>query len=240
VAFFTWHGSKDDLLAQIKILHQHKHHLRLNIVCGSEANFLDVHMENDNGRLYTNVHHKLTTQPYVLPYVFGHAQVIYSNWLRAALVRAARYCSSVRGFDQERIYIEMTFLVNGYSLEFVRSRIKQFFFHYDVTVLNLNLDQVLYDTLRRRVFRQIDQEQYLFEKNQTFKDSDHYYQAYYLFEWGPRRQFNKDFNELWIKFVKESRELTSINAKMVFQTKHQHSLNALLARQKPSLTTTVS
>ncbi|CAF4337030.1 unnamed protein product, partial [Rotaria magnacalcarata] len=37
-----------------------------------------------------------------------------SHWLRSSLIRAVRYCTTIEDFNQERIYLEMTYLANGY------------------------------------------------------------------------------------------------------------------------------
>ena len=74
-------------------------------------------------------------QSYTLPYVIGHPKMQYSNWIRSALIHAVCYCTSVDDFNQERIYIELTCLANGYSDCFVESRIAHFYDYFSVETL---------------------------------------------------------------------------------------------------------
>jgi hypothetical protein len=88
----------------------------LRIHIDTSVSYLNAYIANQNGRLYTRVYNDSAIQPYILPYVVGHSKVNHSDWIRTALLRAVCYCSSVEDFNQERIYIELTCLVNGYSL----------------------------------------------------------------------------------------------------------------------------
>ena len=134
-AFFTWNGTNGELRDVMKALDQQCVDIRVSMSIGVVAHFLDVHLYNHQGRLSTRVYHNPNTPPFVLPYASGHARLIHSNWFRAALVRAVRFCSAVEDFNQERIHIELTFLANGFSLAFVRSRLLQFFIHFDAVRL---------------------------------------------------------------------------------------------------------
>lgn len=233
-AFFTWNGTNDELRQTMKVLDQQCADIRVAVAMGPVANFLDVHLSNVQGRLLTRVHHSPNAPPFVLPYAFGHARLMHSNWFRAALVRAVRFCSTVEDFNQERIHIELAFLANGFSLVFVRSRIRQFFIHFDAVRLRISMDQPNYDLLRQKLLSSIDHEQYLFEQNEAFENEDCLTRLYYLYECGPRRQFNREFRRLWNDYFKNDRAIGAMRGKVLFTTKHRYSLNALLAKQKPS------
>ena len=105
---------------------------------GFKSQFLNAHIENQNGTLYSCVYHDPNSQKYTLPYVIGHPKVAHSHWFRSALIRAVRYCTSVFDFNQERIYLEITCLANGYSLEFIEQRINHFFTLFDATSLRVS------------------------------------------------------------------------------------------------------
>ena len=112
----------------MKVLDQQCADIRIAASIGSVANFLNVHLKNIQGRLLTRVYHDPNVPPFVLPYAVGHARLMHSNWFRAALVRAVRFCSTVEDFNQERIHTELTFLANAfrspsYNLAFSRSTI---------------------------------------------------------------------------------------------------------------------
>lgn len=218
----------------MKALDQQCVDIRVSMSIGLVVHFLHVHLNNNQGRLSTRVYHDPNTPPFVLPYAFGHARLIHSNWFRAALVRAVRFCSTVEDFNQERIYIELTFLANGFSLAFVRSRLLQFFIHFDAIRLRISMDQSNYRVLRKKLLDSIKQEQYLLEQNQLFENEDCLTRLHYLYQGGPRRTFNREFRRLWRDYFTGDRAITTMKGKILFTTKHLHSLNALLAKQKPS------
>ncbi|CAF5181921.1 unnamed protein product, partial [Rotaria magnacalcarata] len=96
------------------------HHLSFDIHIGKNLNYLDLYLENRHGLLYSRVHHQPNQQPYTLPYISkGNSIRKHSHWLRSSLKPAVRYCTTIEDFNQERIYLEMTCLANGYSVEFV-------------------------------------------------------------------------------------------------------------------------
>ncbi|CAF4305823.1 unnamed protein product, partial [Rotaria magnacalcarata] len=67
--------------------------------------------------------------------------------------RAIRYCTSIEDFNQERIYLEMTYLANGYSIDFIDKHIQHFFKFFDAKSLQqLPLDQGAYKKIRHRLF----------------------------------------------------------------------------------------
>ncbi|CAF1563519.1 unnamed protein product, partial [Adineta ricciae] len=111
-----------------------------------------AHIENQNGTLYSRVYYESTIQRYTLPYVIGHAKVVHSHWFRSALIRAVCYCTSVEDFQQERTYLELTLLINGYSLLFVETHVKHFFNHFHAQTLRFSRSQSAYDNFRQQWF----------------------------------------------------------------------------------------
>ena len=98
-----------------------KQNIQITYTIGLSTDFLDVHIENDHGTLKTSVFHKPAAEPYVLPFSSDHPRHIHINIPYEALLRAARYCSDVYAFDQERLHIEMTLLLNGYPPAFLKT-----------------------------------------------------------------------------------------------------------------------
>ena len=141
--FFTWNKKIDELVHLVKVIGNENTNLKLDVKIGLSANFLNTHIENRNGVLYSRVYHDSNMQQYTLPYVIGHSKVVHNHWLRSALIRAVRYCTSVHDFNQERIHIETTCLANGYSLEFIERRIDHFYTHFDAASLRLFLDHMI-------------------------------------------------------------------------------------------------
>ena len=88
---------------------------------------MNAYIENRQGHLCTRVHHDPTIQRYTLSYVTGHSKLAYRDWLQSSLMRAVCLCSSADDFMKERVYLEIIFLVNGYSLMFVETCVQYFF-----------------------------------------------------------------------------------------------------------------
>lgn len=206
--------------------------IHLQTFVGPTVHFLNAYVANRNGQLYTRVYHDPISQGYTLPYVIGHSKLNHSDWLRSALVRAVAYCSSVEDFQQERIYLQLTCLVNGYSLLFVESHIQHFFYYFTADNMRYYLDQTMFDKFRRRLFDFIDVQHELSNKNQRLDNNGSLIRLHYLYEIGPRCQFNQKFHNLWRKHFGNHPELSKENSLIVLTTKHLHSLNALLAQYK--------
>ena len=81
---------------------------------GSSVSFLDVLVENNDGTLATSVYHKPAAEPYVVPFTSDHSRHMFRNIIHTALLRAARYSSTLATFDNERRLIILVLLYNGY------------------------------------------------------------------------------------------------------------------------------
>ncbi len=196
-------------------------------------NFLNIHIKNQHGHIHTSVYHDSNCQSYVLPYVIhGHTSLIYGQYFRLSLIRAICYCSNVYDFDQERLYIELTFLVNGFPLQIIEDYVRKFFIKFNIQSLQTNLDQTIYHTFRKKLFLLMDEQQMLLEKNQQLENENRFFHFYYRYEWGPRREFNKQFQQLWSHYINEYPMLPRNLGKISLKTKYLHSLNTLLAQEK--------
>ncbi|CAF1451813.1 unnamed protein product [Adineta steineri] len=233
--FFTWNRSKNELCELLQIFGTQHSNIEFDIKIDSTVQFLDVHVSNYHGTLFTRVYHDSNSQQYTLPYVVGNSKRAHSHWLRSALIRAVRYCVSVYDFNQERFYLQATCLVNGYSLEFVDHRIRHFFKHFDgISLLSVS-NQDEYDKLRRRLMNHIgDQKEYNL-KNKELEKNNQLIRLNYLHEFGVKHEFNRQLKEIL------SKNLVNTNAPFERQqltinltTIHQYSLNGLLSQQKPS------
>ncbi|CAF1322835.1 unnamed protein product [Adineta steineri] len=233
--FFTWNRSTNALLEILQTFGSEHAHIEFDIKIDSTVQFLDVHVSNYHGTLFTRVYHDSNSQKYTLPYVIGNSRSAHSHWLRSALIRAVRYCISVYDFNQERLYLQATCLVNGYSLEFVDDRVRHFFKHFDGISLLSVLNQDEYDKLRRRLMNYIDEQKEYNLKNKELEKNKQLIRLNYLHEFGRKHEFNRQLKEILstnlvdkkIPFIKQ--QLT-INLKTI----HQYSLNGLLSQQKPS------
>jgi len=181
--------------------------------------------------LYSRVYHESNLQRYTLPYVVGHSQVIHSDWLRSALIRAVCYCSSINDFNHERIYLALTYLVNGYSLLFIETRIQHFFHYFKADTIRYCMDQTAYNKFRRQILGFVDVQHQISDKNQQFDCKGQLFRFNYLYQYGSRCRFRHEFHRLWSEYFINHPMFSVKTAKIVLTTKHLHSLNALLSRQ---------
>jgi hypothetical protein len=93
--------------------------IRVTVSIDFHVDILGTFIENRKDNLFTRVQHDANRQPFLLPYVTGHPRLMYRQWYRFALIRVGHYCMVWEGFEDERLRIELTFLVDGYSLHFV-------------------------------------------------------------------------------------------------------------------------
>ncbi|CAF0939119.1 unnamed protein product [Didymodactylos carnosus] len=101
--FMTSNMSISEIHRQLDWMNQKdEEHIRITYTVGSAADFLDVHIENHVGQLKTSVYRKPAAEPYVLSYASDHPRHVHANIPYEALLRAARLCSDVYAFDQER------------------------------------------------------------------------------------------------------------------------------------------
>ena len=118
----------------------------------SSVHYLNAYVENRQGQFYSRVYHDSGIQSYTLPYVMIHSKLAYSDWLGTALIRAICFCSSVQDFHQERIYLELTCLLNGLSLIFVETHVQHFFGYFHTPNMRYSTNQTSYEKLRRQWF----------------------------------------------------------------------------------------
>jgi hypothetical protein len=201
---------------------------------GLNVRFLNAYIENREGQLYSRVYRDPSIQSYVLPYVVGHSKLNHSEWLRSALIRAVCYCSSVEDFHQERIYLEVTCLVSGYSFLFVETHVQHFFNYFNAESMRYRVDQTKYHSFRSHWFDFLEMQRTLTDQLQKLDDNGKVIRLNYLYDYGPRCQFNQEFHHCWSKHFNNHPILSDDKSKIILTTTHLHSLNALLARHKSS------
>jgi len=101
--------------------------IKITSTINTSVAFLDVTITNEDGCLRTTIFHKPTTEPYILPYTSDHPTHVCRNIPYAALLRAARICSHVEDFNNERIRIDMSLLLNHYPPNFITKHFNRFF-----------------------------------------------------------------------------------------------------------------
>ena len=122
--------------------------IKLSANVGSSADFLDLHVENKDGQLFTTVYHKTSYEPYYLPFHSIHPSHMKKNIPFALLLWAIRYSSTFQAYLDEREKLRMALLLNKYSNEFIKEQ-------FDRVVSKFNIHEPLtfnnYDLIRQKI-----------------------------------------------------------------------------------------
>ena len=139
--FFIWNKSKDELF---DFLNRHKsiyanypQDMQMTVTADHKIQYLDAEISHIRGILQTRVYHHARFEPYALPYSSKIKTISPSSssssdllllllLLRDALILAALYYSNVHEYEQEQLYIEVSFLLNHLSLYLIQKTIENF------------------------------------------------------------------------------------------------------------------
>ena len=106
--FITVNWPERHLDQQIERWNSFDSNINLKASFGKVSNFLDLYLENREGKLITKVYHKPSYEPYYLPFNSIHPLHMKKNVPYALILRAIRYCSTFDVFIQERESIVMS------------------------------------------------------------------------------------------------------------------------------------
>jgi hypothetical protein len=150
----TTNQTIDEIKFKLDEANQKDINIKITYTINTSVDFLDITITNQSGQLKTSIYHKPAAEPYILPYSSDHPHHILRNIPYAVLLHAARICSHVDDFNSERIYIDVSLLLNNYPPNFIS---KQFyrFFHLNNAVSVLNqLDEQVYRQLHQKLLYQ--------------------------------------------------------------------------------------
>ena len=199
---------------------------------GRSVQFFNTHIENRHGCLYTCLAHSSSHAPFRVPFVIGDSKVEHSRWLHAALLRAGQVCSNANDFVEECIHLEMACLFAGYSVDFLEMHLQHFFRSTNADVTGFAMQQSNYDKLRQRLLDSADTQRARLQSCQELEDKERVLHLHYLHDYGPRARFRHRFNQIWTTYLREDYHLSNEKTKIILDTKHVYSLNALLTEQK--------
>lgn len=129
--------------------------IKINYQIGTSVDFLDINITNINKRLRTILYHKLAAEPYILPFTSEHPRHIFRNIPHSALLRALRACSDVNDFNNERLNITMSLLLNGYPPKFIDKCFQRFFIVNASTSNPTDFNTETYDCLHKKYLKQL-------------------------------------------------------------------------------------
>ena len=181
------------LLTQVDRWNKFDANIQLSANISSTADFLDLHMENQDGELFTSVYHKPSHEPYYLPFNSIHPLHMKKNIPFAMLLRAIRYCSSFRSYINERESLCMALLLNKYPGHFIDQQFSRVLQKFNISQpLNRNN----YETFRHKVINTPIQEKQLIDYGKTI--------FVHFTYCSNMRTFPLKFHTLWDKYFGES------------------------------------
>jgi len=192
--------------------------IKLTARFGSNADFLDLYIENQNGQLFTTVYHKPSYEPYYLPFNSVHPLHMKKNIPFAMILRAMRYCSTLQGYLAERGKLRTALLLNKYPNKLIDQQFNRLLQRFDINeILTINN----YNTYRQKVIN---------SPIQIRPPTDHGITMFVHFTYcSNMRTFPRKFHELWRKYFNES----PINDIIpVLGTKNVHNLQRRLVHTR--------
>ena len=153
--FLTWNGSKEEfqmIFDQLVVAHDQYVHLHIKTSIGQQVQYLDAEIGHIEGILQNKVYHRSIIEPYALPYVCETTMSLsHMNLLRAALIRAIIYCSNLDEFENERFYIELSFMINDASYDCIQETIENIFKEFGQFNDSAYFNEDIYQDLRQFV-----------------------------------------------------------------------------------------
>lgn len=241
--FMTSNLSIEKINAMLDSAKTKDKHIQITCKIGQSIEFLDVSIENRNGELKTSVYHKSMAEPYILPYQSDHPRHIHKNMPYVGLLRAARLCSDVKDFDEERLNMEMILLLNGYPPKFISYHIKNFFTKFNAmsvwTELNTQAyqqlhHQLLYKATRReKELQEMDDGTGKILRKRQRREQKSQIIVHHTFESGPLLNFKQQYRRLWNQsYVSTGSRIGK--PRLIIGTSSNPSLQSLLVSKKPS------
>ncbi|CAF1353832.1 unnamed protein product [Rotaria sordida] len=126
------------LFKQIDRWNHFDENIKLSEKIGSTADFLDLHMENQDGQLFTTIFQKPSYEPYYLPFNSIHPLHMKKNIVFTMLLRAIRYCSTFQDYLNEREKLRIALLLNKYTNKFIDEQFKNLLQKLNIQPLTCN------------------------------------------------------------------------------------------------------
>ena len=181
------------LIKQVDRWNKFDSNIQLSANISFHADFLDLHMENQNGHLFTKVYHKPSHEPYCLPFNSMHPLHMKKNIPFAILLRAIRYCSTLEAYLQERESLRMALLLNKYPGYLVNDQFNRVLQKFQINEL---LNRTNYKLFRKRLIESPIQEKV---------EIDHGKIMFIHFTYCTNMQtFPIKFHTLWHKYFEQS------------------------------------
>ncbi len=83
-----------------------------------------------------------------------------------------------------------------------------------------------------QLFRHFRQQILDLEERKELENKNQLIQLYYLYDWGTRFEFNKQFYQLWTEIINKDPTFIKHGLKIILNTKHCFLSNTLLVQYK--------
>ncbi len=93
------------------------------------------------------------------------------------------------------------------------------------------MDNNVFEKLRRGLIRTSDSVEFHRAQQQQLTSSNQLIHLHYLYDWGPRCQFNEKLKQLWSDLIEKDPGLAKLNLKYKLNTVHYSTLNSLLTQE---------
>jgi hypothetical protein len=150
-------------------------------------------MENQDGQLFSTIHHKPSYEPYYLPFRSTHPLHMKKNIPFAMLLKANRYCSTFDTYLHERESLRMALLLNKYPNDFINDQFKRVLLKYNI---NEPFTASNYNKLRTEQIQMPAQD--IIPVNHTTTMFVHFTYCTNM------RSFPSKFHMIWDKYFKDS------------------------------------
>jgi len=218
--------------------------IEIEVTINISINYLDVTITNENGQLKTTIYHKPTAEPYYLSYTSDHPHRYHRNIPYSAMLRAARICSNVDDFNQERLRIHMTLLLTNYPPQIISNEFLRFFKVHNLELLTKHLDKNIYQALHHKLLhhptRHTKQPNNSIQEHaqnpkvlqQKSYDRKLMY-VKYKFQSGPTTKFSHHFYQWWHQHYAYPGSPVN-HVEIILLPKTNSTLERLLIHKKPS------
>jgi hypothetical protein len=244
--FLTWNRSIDELRQWFDQLRHEQDQFDFHVRTSSDTSsfsFLNIHMENRHGHLYTRSMHRIDDTDHswtsastlsdaigpdvVLPYVSTDPLSQHRQWLRIAFVRMVQLCSEQDDFDWQRRRLEFRCLTHGYTHAFIDREVTSFLnrFHLNPVHRYRVMSSSIYQRLRQQALACIDDERHALEQRWQYDQSDRRWTFSYLYDYGSRTQFREHFIRLWQQSFNDHPHLAANKNRFLLHAKYLFTLN---------------
>ena len=220
--------------------------IEIESTMGSSSNYLDVTIINDNGRLTTKIYRKPTAEPYFLPYTSDHPHRYHRNIPYSALVRAARLCSNVDDFKQERLRLDISLLLSDYPPKMISNQFQRFFQVNQADLLLRQPNERTYEQLHHMLLNRTTPRTQLLQpsmanlvESPSVLRTKHWDKSImyprFTFESGPQAHLASEFFLWWRKHYQyQQSPVKDITIRLIPQ--NRQSLSNFFIHKKPSRT----